>query len=200
MLDIMTAYLDVLPETWLQVETVEGVVPPDGSAQVPISVDAFALPGGDYRADVAVLSNDPDEPEVLVPANLHVTDAPDIDLAGAEFSVTSDISFNFVAGATVHELEIVATNLPESVELDLRCSAGTYVRVLADDLGRALGCGAHMAALRRTAAGPFTLDDAVTLDDLEDDAARAEAAVLRLDDPELQEKLRQYFAAAKGNA
>lgn len=50
----------------------------------------------------------------------------------------------------------------ESPELDVRvlCSAGTYVRVLAADLGRALGCGAHLGGLRRTRSGPFVLEEA----------------------------------------
>jgi tRNA pseudouridine55 synthase len=53
-------------------------------------------------------------------------------------------------------------------ELDLRvaCSKGTYIRVLAEDLGEALGCGGHLSALRRTAVGPFAVDDAISLDRL----------------------------------
>ena len=53
-------------------------------------------------------------------------------------------------------------------ELILRvvCSKGTYVRVLAEDIGEALGCGAHLSALRRVAAGRFRLEDAVTLERL----------------------------------
>ena len=46
------------------------------------------------------------------------------------------------------------------------CTKGTYVRTLAEDLGAALGCGAHLSALRRTATGPFLVDQAVTLDAL----------------------------------
>ena len=49
----------------------------------------------------------------------------------------------------------------------MECSTGTYVRALARDLGEALGCGAHLAALTRTRVGSFSLDDAVTIDDLE---------------------------------
>ena len=56
---------------------------------------------------------------------------------------------------------------PPLVVLDVRCSAGTYVRTLAQDLGEALGCGAHLTALTRTGAGGFGLDDACTLDELE---------------------------------
>jgi tRNA pseudouridine55 synthase len=56
----------------------------------------------------------------------------------------------------------------ESPEVDLRvvCSAGTYVRVLADDLGHVLGCGAHLGDLRRTRSGPFTIEASHTAADL----------------------------------
>jgi len=65
-------------------------------------------------------------------------------------------------------------------DLTLRvgCSKGTYVRKLAEDIGEALGCGAHLVALRRTAVGGFALGDAATLEALE--AAGAEAARARL--------------------
>lgn len=50
--------------------------------------------------------------------------------------------------------------------LDIHCSKGTYIRTLAEDIGRALGCGAHLAALRRTASGPLDVAQAFTLDQL----------------------------------
>ena len=53
------------------------------------------------------------------------------------------------------------------LRLDIACSKGTYVRSIADDLGERLGCGAHLAALRRTGAGPFAVRDAWTLERLE---------------------------------
>ena len=53
------------------------------------------------------------------------------------------------------------------VDVDVECSAGTYVRTLAHDLGAVLGCGAHLAALRRTRVGRFTIEQAVTLEELE---------------------------------
>jgi tRNA pseudouridine55 synthase len=49
----------------------------------------------------------------------------------------------------------------------LRCTKGTYVRTLAHDLGQRLGCGAHLAALRRTATGPFRIADALTIEAIE---------------------------------
>ena len=56
---------------------------------------------------------------------------------------------------------------PGLLDLDVQvaCSSGTYVRALARDLGRSLGVGGHLTALRRTRVGPFTLEEAVTLDD-----------------------------------
>jgi tRNA pseudouridine55 synthase len=58
--------------------------------------------------------------------------------------------------------------------LDVACSKGTYIRTLAEAIGEALGCGAHLAALRRTSSGPLSVDDAITLDELAalDDDAR----------------------------
>ncbi len=64
--------------------------------------------------------------------------------------------------------------------IDVECSAGTYVRSLARDLGAALGCGAYLGALTRTRSGPFRLDDAVTLDALRAAAAAGPADVARL--------------------
>ena len=52
------------------------------------------------------------------------------------------------------------------VDVSVTCSSGTYVRALARDLGRALGVGGHLTALRRTRSGAFTLDDAVALNEL----------------------------------
>ena len=50
------------------------------------------------------------------------------------------------------------------IELDITCSKGTYIRAIADDLGLELGCGAHVVALRRTQAGPFTIENSVDLE------------------------------------
>jgi tRNA pseudouridine55 synthase len=66
---------------------------------------------------------------------------------------------------TVHHLAVLAVD-GGTADLRLTCSAGFYVRSLAHDLGVALGCGAHLAALRRTASGPFTLEGAASLGDL----------------------------------
>jgi tRNA pseudouridine55 synthase len=57
------------------------------------------------------------------------------------------------------------------IEVEVECSAGTYIRSLARDLGAALGVGGHLIALRRTRVGPFTLAEARTLTELADDPA-----------------------------
>jgi len=62
--------------------------------------------------------------------------------------------------------------------LDVECSKGTYMRTLAADLGAALGCGAHVAQLRRTAAGGFVIDDATSFDFLEQASPEARDGVL----------------------
>ncbi|MGI9046906.1 MAG: tRNA pseudouridine(55) synthase TruB [Burkholderiales bacterium] len=61
----------------------------------------------------------------------------------------------------------VARARPDEIDLRVRCSKGTYVRVLAEDIGRALGCGAHLKALRRVAVGGLHLDHALTFTQLE---------------------------------
>ena len=67
---------------------------------------------------------------------------------------------------TIYALDIEAFDGTRAV-LNVHCSKGTYIRTLGEDLGEALGCGAHLAGLRRTGAGPFGIADALTLEDLE---------------------------------
>jgi tRNA pseudouridine55 synthase len=61
----------------------------------------------------------------------------------------------------------------DSATLYVECSKGTYIRTLAEDIGEALGCGAHLAALRRIKVGPFSVDDAVGVEVLEGFSAPA---------------------------
>jgi len=67
---------------------------------------------------------------------------------------------------TIYEIEIERYEPPD-LWLTVECSAGTYIRSLAHDLGEALATGAHLAALRRVKSGPFTIQQAVPLIDLE---------------------------------
>ena len=97
---------------------------------------------------------------------------------------------------TIHAIAIVAMHAG-TVTLDVRCTKGTYIRTLAEDIGAKLGVGASLAALRRTGSGGLTLDGAVTLAQIEalPDAERAalltspdrllaDAPELRLDMPD----------------
>ena len=103
---------------------------------------------------------------------------------------------------TIHRIDIVGGQHPQlDVEradewtIDVLCSKGTYVRTLAEDIGKLLGCGAHLAGLRRTGSGPLTLAGAQTLEALSDmteaqrdelllaaDSLIADWPVVRLDD------------------
>ncbi len=71
---------------------------------------------------------------------------------------------------TVSEFTLLARRGPE-LDVRVECTSGTYVRALARDLGAALGVGGHLGALRRTRVGPFTLEHARTLEELEADPA-----------------------------
>lgn len=66
----------------------------------------------------------------------------------------------------VKEIELVEFN-PPLLRIVVECSRGTYIRVLASDIAQELGCGGHLRELRRTLSEGFTIDDAVTLEDLE---------------------------------
>lgn len=75
---------------------------------------------------------------------------------------------------TIYEIQVVDADIDGAAEatLEIRCSAGTYVRTLINDIGESLGCGAHMKSLVRTEAGGFTLDQAVPLEAVSDDDLR----------------------------
>jgi len=66
---------------------------------------------------------------------------------------------------TIHKFDILKTELPD-IHFEVHCSKGTYIRSLANDFGKLLNNGGHLASLRRTAIGTHYLDDAWQLDDL----------------------------------
>lgn len=66
---------------------------------------------------------------------------------------------------TIHQLDLLAYDAP-MLRLRVACSKGTYIRVLGEDIGAALGCGAHLSALRRTVIGALDVSSALTLDQL----------------------------------
>ncbi len=84
---------------------------------------------------------------------------------------------------TISEFELLTQGEWEPNEdgaVDLRarvvCSAGTYIRTLAEDLGKRLGIGAHLAELRRTRAGRFSIENALTLEEMAERTASASLA------------------------
>ncbi len=69
-------------------------------------------------------------------------------------------------GVTIHRLSYLASPTPDTAEFEMDCSKGTYVRALARDLGEALGCFGHVSTLKRLKSGPFTLENAMKLENV----------------------------------
>ncbi|MCY7316872.1 MAG: tRNA pseudouridine(55) synthase TruB [Rubrivivax sp.] len=84
---------------------------------------------------------------------------------------------------TIHSITVVSWQADAGeLVIDVQCSKGTYIRTLAEDIGQALGCGAHLAALRRTGSGALRIDLAITLEQLQSfNEAEREARLLRPD-------------------
>jgi len=78
---------------------------------------------------------------------------------------------------SIYELRLAGYGA-DWLDLDVHCSKGTYIRVLAEDIGAALGCGGHVEQLRRTAVGRFTLAQSVCFEDLEAMADEERLALL----------------------
>jgi tRNA pseudouridine55 synthase len=95
----------------------------------------------------------------------------------------------------VDRFEVLAF-APPRFDFRVTCSGGTYVRVLVADVGEALGCGAHLAALRRTAIGPFRVEDARPPAD-PGEPLPLERAVAHL--PAVRLELEEARAAANGS-
>jgi tRNA pseudouridine55 synthase len=102
-------------------------------------------------------------------ADADVSDLPDLSVLPTPASVT------------VHRLEIVSLEA-EYATLRVECSAGFYVRSLAHDMGERLGVGAHIASLRRTRTGDFTIEQAIDFDTAERDPEGTAAALIPLAD------------------
>jgi len=86
------------------------------------------------------------------------------ELARAGLHVARSPSPVEIYALSVKNYSLLST--PYSLVLDVHCSSGTYIRALARDIGEALGCGAYLEELERTSIGPFTLDEAVKMEDL----------------------------------
>lgn len=88
---------------------------------------------------------------------------------------------------TIHAITLLDVDLPAAMfTMRVTCSKGTYIRTLAEDIGEALGCGAHLIGLRRTAVGDLTLEGAVTLEQIDAQADEARPGMLAPVDALLQ--------------
>ena len=94
---------------------------------------------------------------------------------------------------TISRLELIGFD-PESVTIEVDCSKGTYIRTLVSDIGERLGCGAHLTALRRLKSGDFSINECLTLDNLQQ-LERPSSVLYSLD-----AALRNYPAAQLNSA
>ncbi|MBI4208381.1 MAG: tRNA pseudouridine(55) synthase TruB [Deltaproteobacteria bacterium] len=102
----------------------------------------------------------------------------------------------------ISRCDLISVELPH-VTLFIHCSRGTYIRALARDLGRALQCGAHLERLERTQFGPFTVGQAVTLEELRKSRGEVEKQMIPLADalsafPSIQLSQEQTSAVRRG--
>ncbi len=132
----------------------------DDEGEVVATHDMSAVTAADVRAAAARFQGEIDQVPPMVSAvkvggrRLH-----ELARAGTEVERQA-------RRVTVHRIDTAPTDDPLVHRLAVHCSSGTYVRTLAADIGRALGGGAHLRRLRRTAIGDFGLDTAVAVDDL----------------------------------
>ncbi len=87
--------------------------------------------------------------------------------------------------ANIYSIDLLDFN-PERephLVLDVHCSRGTYIRTLAADIGKAIGCGAYLSALNRSAVGPFTLKEALKIEEIENllDSGSGDQVILKMD-------------------
>jgi tRNA pseudouridine55 synthase len=130
----------------------------DADGEVLAEADASALSAVQVEAALAPFRGDIEQVPSMFSA-IKKDGQPLYKLARAGIEVERE-----ARAVTVHELVLEAFRPGPRAEADvyIRCSKGTYVRSIAEDLGAALGCGAHVAKLRRVQAGPFSEADCVS--------------------------------------
>ncbi|MFW6029891.1 MAG: tRNA pseudouridine(55) synthase TruB [Halanaerobiales bacterium] len=100
----------------------------------------------------------------------------------------------------IKEIELLEINLP-IIKLRILCSKGTYIRTLADDIGKELDCGAYLSKLTRSKSGPFFIKDAVTLDELDREKEKLLLSLdFPLDFPKIFIKERVFELAKNGSS
>jgi tRNA pseudouridine55 synthase len=167
-------FLTALPKTY-QAEVVFGTATStlDASGEVTGTWDMDTVTLADVRAAAAALTGPIEQIPPMVSAvkvggrRLHTLARQGIEVERAPRPVT------------VHRFDVSPGLTPGVFRIDVECSSGTYVRVLAADLGTALGGGAHLQNLRRTRIGSFVVEDARLVDELTAAAVLTPAQALR---------------------
>jgi tRNA pseudouridine55 synthase len=153
----------------------------EGRIRLGFATDTFDATGRPLEAECRVL---PDRDEVLAAMSAFVGEILQTPPRYSAKKIGGRPGYRRARADEAFELEPVRISIlrfdltdyvPPDVTFEAACSAGTYIRSLAHDLGRRLGCGAHLASLRRASVGDYGLDRAVTLDAFEEAAARGEA-------------------------
>ena len=98
---------------------------------------------------------------------------------------TASPSLNFI---TIFQCDLLNYDAP-NLRLRVRCSKGTYIRSLAHDIGSKLNCGGHLAELRRTRSGNFSVDQAIPLDTLLQEPALLKKYLVTAEEAEAQSSL-----------
>ncbi|MEZ0581080.1 tRNA pseudouridine(55) synthase TruB [Nocardioides sp. MH1] len=167
----------------------------DAEGDVVATVPADGLTGEQVRTALAAFVGDIEQVPTAVSA-IKVDGKRSYQRVREGEEVALDARPVTIHELVVHDVRPGGAASPQTVDVDvsLRCSSGTYVRAVARDLGATLGVGGHLTALRRTAVGPYRLDDARTLEQLTDEfsvmsieqAARAAFPSYDLDPGEAQ--------------
>jgi tRNA pseudouridine55 synthase len=176
-------YLGDLPKTYVG-EVVLGVATStlDDDGEVVRRWDMTDVQVGDVRRAASALTGVIEQVPPMVSA-VHIGGRRLHDLARQGIEIDRP-----ARTVTVHRFDVNSGHEPCVFEIAVSCSSGTYVRALAADLGAALGGGAHLRRLRRTAIGSFCVEEALTLEAL---AQAGDAALLRPADA-----LREFRSAA----
>ena len=145
----------------------------DASGEVTGTWDMSGVSLVDVRAAAADLTGDIDQVPPMVSA-IQVEGQRLHELARAGIEVERE-----ARPVTVHRFEVGAPTADGCFPIEVECSSGTYIRSLAADVGSALGGGAHLRDLRRTAIGSFTVDQGTPVEALSPDALLSPAEALR---------------------
>lgn len=164
----VSEYLMELPKTYRGTVRLGVATDTFDSAGEPVfEGDAGSVDEAALRAALAALAQQEEQvPPVYSAVKVGGTPAHRLALAGRPVNLRP-------RRTSIERIDLLSFR-PPLVEIEVRCGKGTYIRTLADDLGRRLGCGGHLVALRRTAVGPFDVEEAVSIERLE--AAFAEGA------------------------